>query len=121
MKLVSLIRKQFGVVDEHAFYSGKVLSEVEWWIASGSSRFPDLAWARLRVFSDGSADAAFDESSTYGFDDRKFAGYFLGEDEYGPLANLDADDEQEIGAKRSEMSPPSWSDTTTKFKYLGTY
>jgi hypothetical protein len=51
---------------------------------------------RLRVFSDGSADAAFDESKVYGFDDRKYAGYFLGEDEYMPLNSMDQQDESDV-------------------------
>jgi hypothetical protein len=116
-RLIGLIRPR---IDAKAFYAGKTISEVEWWISS-CCEFPELYWGRLRVFSDGTADAAFDESSVYGFDDRKYAGYFLGEDEYVPFATLDADDEKQLGAKQSEISPPPWRDKATEFKYLGTY
>jgi hypothetical protein len=119
-KVMSFIRKRFGAIDKHAFYEGKTLVKVEWWI-SYACKFPDLYWGRLRVFSDGSADAAFDESTTYGFDDRKFAGFFLAEDEYTPFAILGGDDEDLIGAKASQMLPPTWSATPAKFEYLGTY
>ena len=66
-------------------------------------------------------DAAFDEADVYGFDDRKYAGYFLAEDEYTRLATLDAQDETNIGAKAPDLIPPTWSDTPTRFHYLGTY
>ena len=120
MKLLSLIRKQFGIVDKHSFYEGKTLVEAEWWI-SYCCTFPDLYWGRLRVFSDGSADASWDETTTYGFDARNYAASFLAEDEYTRFATLDADDEEQIGAKASEMSPPTWKNDPPKFEYLGTY
>lgn len=108
-------------MDKHSFYEGKTLMKVEWWL-SYCSEYPDLAWARLRVFSDGGADAAFDESRVYGFDDRKYAGYFLGEDEYMPLESMDEKDEADIGVKKSDIVPPMWEDDAhTEFKYLGTY
>lgn len=81
MRLLSHIRKRFGSIDKHSFYEGKALEKVEWWL-SYCSEYPDLAWARLRLFSDGSADAAFEESKVYGFDSREYAVYFLSEDEY---------------------------------------
>jgi hypothetical protein len=107
-------------IDSKAFYSGKMLSEVEWWISS-CCEFPELYWGRLRVFSDGTADAAFDEEDVYGFDDRKYAGYFLSEDEYIRFSRLDAEDEAKLGAKASELTPPTWSDTPKRFHYLATY
>ena len=120
MKLISRIRRQFGVIDKHSFYEGKTLNEVEWWISWAA--IPDLYWARLRVFSDGSADAAFDESSVYGFNDRKYAGYFLGEDEYSPVSELDDEDQKRLPAEITDLSPPNWIDSkTAKFKYLGEY
>jgi hypothetical protein len=68
-------------MNKHSFYEGKTLTKVEWWL-SYCSEYPDLLWARLRVFSDGSADAAFEELKVYGFDSREYASYFLSEDEY---------------------------------------
>jgi hypothetical protein len=120
MKVISRIRKQFGVVDKHSFYEGKTLKEVEWWISWAA--LPDLYWARLRVFSDGSADAAFDESAVYGFNDRKYAGYFLGEDEYSPVGELEDKDRKRVPVEVKELSPPLWIESkAVKFKYLGEY
>ena len=108
-------------MDKLSFYKGKILSKVEWWL-SYCSEYPELAWARLRVFSDGSADAAFKEWKVYGFDDRKFASYFLSEDEYMPLDLMDEEDEADIGAKKANISPPSWNDhKRAEFEYLGSY
>ncbi len=108
-------------MDKRSFYAGKTLAKVEWWL-SYCSEYPNLAWARLRVFSDGSADAAFDESKVYGFDDRKYAGYFLGEDEYIPIDSMYEQDEADIGVKESDISPPTWEDDArSEFEYLGRY
>jgi len=108
-------------MDKRLFYEGKTLAKVEWWL-SYCSEYPDLAWARLRVFSDSSADAAFEESKVYGFDERKFASYFLGEDEYRPFDLMDEQDEANIGVKKADISPPTWSeDAGAEFEYLGTY
>ena len=108
-------------MDKRLFYEGKTLAKVEWWL-SYCSEYPDLAWARLRVFTDGSADAAFEESKVYGFDERNFASYFLGEDEYMPFDLMDEQDEADIGVKKADISPPSWSDDAgAEFEYLGTY
>jgi hypothetical protein len=121
VKLLSVIRKQFGIVDKDSFYEDKALKEVEWWI-SYACEFPELHWGRLRVFSDGSADACFSESHIYGFANRDSAENFLAEDEYTRFATLDEEDEKIIGVKASEISPPSWDDITSiEFNYLGEY
>jgi hypothetical protein len=121
VKLLSLIRKQFGIVDKNSFYEGKALEEVEWWI-SYACEFPQICWGRLRVFSDGTADACFSESQVYGFADRDSAGNFLAEDEYIQFATMDEEDEKMIGVKAAEISPPSWDDgKSAQFEYLGQY
>lgn len=108
-------------MDKDLFYKGKTPTEVEWWLSS-CSEYPTLAWARLRVFSDGSADAAFEELKVYGFDDRKFASYFLSEDEYISFDSMDEEDEMDIGAKRVDIAPPFWGEHPhTEFEYLGSY
>lgn len=120
MGLISQTLKKFRSTTKRTFYDGKTVVEVEWWV-SYCSEYPDLSWARLRVFSDGSADAAFEERKLYGFDSREYAGYFLGEDEYVPFNSMD-ELAPEIGAKQSDVSPPSWDDDPhAEFKYLGTY
>jgi hypothetical protein len=115
------MREWFVSVDKSSFYKGKTLAKVEWWL-SYCSEYPDLAWARLRVFSDGSADAAFEKSKVYGFDVREYASYFLSEDEYMSFESIDEQDEKDIGVKKTEVSLPSWTDDgRVEFEYLGTY
>ena len=116
-RVLSLVRPG---VNAKKFYSGKTITKVEWWI-SYACRYPELYWGRLRVFSDGTADAAFDESDVYGFDDPKYARYFLGEDEYTPIDNLNPTDEENLGVKASELTLPIWNDAPARFHYLGTY
>jgi hypothetical protein len=89
----------------------------------GSLFLPVIAWARLRVFSDGTADACWDEGTTlYGFDGRDFAAYFLAEEEYSPLAGFDPDDERKYGIPFTALRVPFWSDSAERaFKYFGTY
>jgi hypothetical protein len=121
VKFLSLIRKRLGIVDKSSFYEGKALKEVEWWI-SYVCEFPQLYWGRLRVFSDGSADAFFGESQVYGFANRVSAETFLAEDEYIRFATMDEEDEKMIGVKASEISPPAWDDSkSARFEYLGQY
>jgi hypothetical protein len=121
MKLLSLIRKQFGIVDKRSFYEGRALKEVEWWI-SYACEYPQLCWGRLRVFSNGTADACFSESQIYGFVNPDSAGNFLAEDEYVRFATLSEADEKMIGVKASEISPPTWNDgKSAQFEYLGHY
>jgi hypothetical protein len=108
-------------MDKHSFYKNKIVVKIEWWL-SECHEYPNLYWARLRVFSDGSADSAFEESKVYGFDDRKFASYFLSEDEYIPFDRMDKQDEADIGAKKSDLLSPFWGDSVeVEFEYLGTY
>lgn len=108
-------------MDKRSFYKNKTLAKVEWWL-SYCSEYPNLYWARLRVFSDGSADAAFEESKVYGFDRREYASYFLSEDEYKLFDSIDEQDEVDIGVKKADVSLPSWADDAcAEFEYLGRY
>jgi hypothetical protein len=107
-------------INSKTFYAGKTISEVEWWISS-CCKFPELCWGRLRVFSDGTVDVGFDDVDAYGFEDRKYAANFLGEDEYIRLTRMDAQDEENIGAKVGELTRPTWRDTPVRFHYYGIY
>jgi hypothetical protein len=108
-------------MNKEAFYLGKRIEKVEWWISS-CNEYPHLYWGRLRVFSDGSADAAFDAESIYGFADQKYAAYFLMEDEYWRLETLEDEQKGELGIMGIAICPPSWEDKqSSKFEYLEKY
>lgn len=99
----------------------KRLVKSEWWISYASAP-PDLQWARLRTYSDGTADAAFDPSKVYGFDAERFARYFLSEDEYMRFDLMDEEDEEFMGVRKSELSVPSWGEIeSADFEYIGEY
>ena len=107
-------------MDKARFYSEKTVSRTEWWL--DECAFPEAVWARLRIFSDGSADACWVQGEMlYGFDSAEYAGYFLSEDEYVRLEGLDAD-EREHKMRISDLRPPDWPDSPDQpFEYMGTY
>lgn len=120
-------------ITKAAFYKDKTVVAVEWWIGVGSTPWEQF-WSRLRVFSDGTADACWEEEgSLYGFDSRDYASYFFSEDEYRRVAireagedrfrfRWDADDEQEYEIRANELRLPNWKDDPMQgFEYLGTY
>ncbi len=94
---------------------------MEWWLHDCD--LPALRWARLRVFTDGSADACWEEAGTlFGFDQHEFAAFYLSEDEYGRLAGKHQEDDQEHGIRFAELTPPVWLDQPGQiFKYIGKY
>lgn len=73
------------------------------------------------MFADGSADATFDGREVVGFEGPEYAGFYLSEDEYAPLATLDEEDETELGRPASTLVPPLWPERPASFRYLGTY
>ena len=103
------------------FYADKAVTSVEWWLHQCD--LPSLRWARLRVFSDGTADATWEDGGTrYGFGSREFAGFFIAGDEYIRLSDMDNEDEAEHGILMSEIVPPAWTDADAQpFEYLGSY
>ncbi len=103
------------------FYRNKTITSIDWWL--DDCALPKLVWVRRRVFSDGTADACWEEGGTlYGFDESRFAGYFLSEDEYRRLSSFDSEDECEFGLRLSEIEPPVFVDQEDQaFRYLGVY
>lgn len=103
------------------FYRNKIIIVVEWWLEN--CVFPDIHWACLRVFSDGTADVTFGEGGThYGFKSQEYAGYFLSEDEYSRFADFDLDDERDYGIPFRTLTPPQWiDDIHQQFCYIGEY
>lgn len=108
-------------VTRKEFYKNKAVVKEEWWL-SYACEYPNLLWARLRVFADGSADAAFDEDKIYGFDKEESAEFFLSEDEYIRFDLMDDEDREFIGALGVELLPPVWTeDNFLYFKHIGEY
>ena len=109
-------------ISQDEFYCSKSVVRVEWWLHDCD--LPDrLTWARVRVFSDGSADACFGEQATlYGFRDEDNAGYLLSEDEYVRLSSLDELDKKPYGVAWASPIPPRWSEQANqRFEYRGTH
>ena len=69
--------------------------------------FPNLNWARLRVFTDGSADVFDMDGRTLEFPNEHEAGLSLAEDEYSELSNFDDEDEREWGMALMSIAPPT--------------
>ena len=103
------------------FYKNKSVIETEWWLNAES--LPDLVWARLRVFSDGTADACFAEGVTlYGFENREHAANLLATDDLSRFSDWDEEEEQEYGISLAEIEPPNWVDLPDQdFVYAGRY
>ena len=68
--------------------------------------FPNLNWARLRVFADGSADVFDMDGRILEFSSEQEATLDLASDEYSKLTNLDEDDERELGIPLATIEPP---------------
>lgn len=115
------MRKPETRMTKTEFYKGKTLAETEWWLNVES--LPDLVWGRLRVFSDGTADACFAEGvAVYGFENREHAGRLLAQDDLAPFTDLGGEEEEEFGITLSEIEPPTWAESPDQdFVYAGTY
>ena len=84
------------------FYKNKSVIETEWWLNVES--FPELVWGRLRVYSDGTADACFAEGVTlYGFENREHAANLLATDDLSNFSSW-GDEEEEEGRKEQGAS-----------------
>jgi hypothetical protein len=83
------------LITKQEFYQKKRIATVEWWL--DDCDLPErLTWARLRVFSDGTADSCFgEEGKLYGFKNKAYASYILSEDEFICFERMDEEDEQE--------------------------
>lgn len=69
--------------------------------------FPDLNWARLRVYEDGSSDVYDIDGRLIEFSTVEEARAHLWEDEYSELNDLSRDDELELGIPLTEIKPPT--------------
>ena len=76
-----------------------------WWL--DTSGFPDLLWARLRVFVDGSADVLDLDGKVHRFRTEQDARFWLAEDEYVSLESIEDDELTYAALTREELVPPS--------------
>jgi len=125
MSISESIKNQLGIkLTVKEFYKNCKVKKVNWWLSYCHS-YPDFYWARLRTFSNGRVNVLFqDEDKTYGFDNERFAGYFISEDEFiEHNENFDEEDREFIETpKNFVISLPNWADRETKtFKYIGKY
>lgn len=75
-----------------------------WYLMDSS--FPDLNWARLRIFSSGATEVFDCDGATHRFTSVEEAKAWLSEDEFRPLDALDAEDEREHGIVLAEINVP---------------
>ena len=78
---------------------------IGWWIDEGG--LPDLLWARLQVFSDGSAEVLDLDGRLHRFPTERAARYWLLEDEYVPVESVEDEDLTYSGLSRVDLVPPS--------------
>lgn len=76
----------------------------DWWLMSSS--FPDLNWARLRVYGSGVADIYDMDGRLWEFGSEEQARNWLSEDEYTPFPDLDESDAQDLGRPLESIQPP---------------
>ena len=70
------------------------------------SSFPDLNWARLRVFESGESEVFDMDGKTHSFISENDASNWLSEDEYTSFKSLDSEDEKEYCIDLSKIKPP---------------
>lgn len=96
------------------FYTGKTVRCEEWFLYDMDLMNNKHTWARLRVFSDGTADAWI-AGSLAGFEDEQSAQIFIGEEHYVTSDTLRAMPEF---ASLVPAGPPSkQSDALAPFRY----
>jgi hypothetical protein len=69
--------------------------------------FPDLQWARMRVYADGTSDVLECDGLESRFPSEDEARWYLGADEYDELSDLDEEDEAALGQPLTSLKPPS--------------
>ncbi|MBR7801386.1 hypothetical protein [Undibacterium fentianense] len=75
-----------------------------WWLMY--SDFPNLNWARLRVFGTGMAKVFDSDEKTHSFSSEGDAVNWLLEDEFTSYEKLDEEDEREYEISISSIRPP---------------
>jgi hypothetical protein len=124
MSILDSIKNQLGIQPiANVFYLDCRIEKVEWWL-SWCHEYPNLFWARLRIFSNGKADVLFqDENKTYGFENEEFAGYFISQDEFSKFENIDEEDRNGLEIPEDALIEiPDWENKEVEnFEYIGKY
>jgi hypothetical protein len=81
----------------------KVVSRLEWWLMDS---LPDLEWARLRAFDDGTADVFDCGGKIHAFATLDDARNWLCEDEFVRLDRMEAQDLTGIPLRLEDLLPP---------------
>jgi hypothetical protein len=79
-----------------------------WWL--DTSAFPDLFWARMRVFPDGKADVLDLDGKLRQFSSEEAARLDLLEDEYESVEGIEDEDLNAVGLTLNDLVPPSGKD-----------
>lgn len=112
-----------GNSEKHEFYKNCVVEKVEWWLMD-CCYYPELFWARLRIFSNGTVDVMFqDENKAYGFENKYEAEFFLVDDEFRTFHDMDDEDKEFIKIPlNTSIETPNWENNEAKdFEYIGKY
>jgi hypothetical protein len=80
------------------------LAETQWWLASLGNV---MVWARLRVFSSGSADVLSSDGELIHYQDQREACVALMDANYAALDGMDEDDALAFDRELEELVPPT--------------
>ena len=115
--VVVMLRESLGAAGDAGRYAARLrtlkilvvkpkeVAQTQWWLMWGA--FPNLNWARLRVFTDGTADVFDMDGRTLEFPNEEEARMSLAEDEYSELSVFDEEDEDEWGIPLRSLAPPT--------------
>ncbi len=88
----------------------------DWWL--DPTGFPSLLWARLRVFSNGSADVLDLDGVLRLFPTEQLARYHLIEDEYELSSGIEDQDLKGGGLSRNDLVPPSGEPDSERVSHM---
>jgi len=80
------------------------LAETQWWLASLGNV---MVWARLRLFSSGSADVLSSDGELIHYPDQREACVALMDANYAALDGMDEDDALAFDRELEELVPPT--------------
>lgn len=105
------------------FYENAEVVKIEWWL-SWCHLYPNLFWARLRVFADGKADVLFQDSNKlFGFDNEESASNFVSVEELSNFEDFDEEERKFLEIPDdTEIQTPIWENNEARnYIYIGKY